>query len=82
MDEQQIRAVVLDKLNAIAPEVDAASLRPDQPLRRQVDLDSIDWLNYLIALHKALQVEIPESDYRKLATIDAIVDYIAQRRRA
>jgi acyl carrier protein len=76
MDEQEIRATVTATLTAIAPELEGAELRPDQPLRRQVDLDSIDWLNFLIALHKELGVEIPEADYQKLTTLDAIVAYL------
>lgn len=80
MDEQQIRSVVLQALISIAPELEGTELRPDLPLRRQVDLDSIDWLNFLIGLHKTLGVEIPEADYQKLGTLNQIVAYLAERR--
>ncbi|AOZ04336.1 phosphopantetheine-binding protein (plasmid) [Cupriavidus sp. USMAHM13] len=71
-----IRAVVLATLQGIAPEIEPATLHPDRPLRRQVDLDSMDWLNFLIGLHEKLQVEIPESDYARLVTLDDIVSYL------
>lgn len=79
MTPEAIRAVVLDVLTSIAPEVDTAQLLPDRPLRRQVDLDSIDWLNVLIGLNQRLGVDIPEADYARLATLDDIVRYFAGR---
>jgi acyl carrier protein len=79
MDRSLIRQGVLDALLAIAPEVDAAALRDTQPLREQVDLDSMDWLNVLLGLHQRFAVDIPESDYARLGTLAQIVDYLAQR---
>ncbi|MCW5657239.1 MAG: acyl carrier protein [Burkholderiaceae bacterium] len=79
MDRSQIRQGVLDALLAIAPEVDVAELRDAQPLRDQVDLDSMDWLNVLLGVHRRFAVEIPESDYARLGTLAQIVDYVADR---
>jgi acyl carrier protein len=81
MDRPEIRHGVLDALLAIAPEVDVAALHDAQPLRDQVDLDSMDWLNVLLGLHQRFGVEIPESDYRRLGTLAQIVDYLAERMR-
>ena len=75
-----LRAVVLRVLGDIAPEADLASLRPDIAFREQLDLDSMDLLNFVVGLHGALGVEIPEADYPKLATLDACVEYLASRR--
>ena len=82
MSEQEIRAAVIGVLKSIAPELEEAELRPDRPLRDQIDLDSMDWLNVIVALHERLKVEIPESDYAKLTTLDAVVAYIGARRPA
>lgn len=79
MDQAEIRSAVLATLKAIAPETDAEDIRADRPLRQQVDLDSMDWLNVIIGLHERLQVDIPETDYGKLGTLDAIVEYLAAR---
>jgi len=79
MDRYDIRRGVLDALLTIAPEVDPQSLRDAQPLREQVDLDSMDWLSVLVGLHQRFGVEIPESDYGRLATLAQIVDYLAAR---
>jgi acyl carrier protein len=73
----EIRATVLDTLAGIAPEIDPAAVLPDVDLRDQLDIDSMDFLNFVIALHERLGVDIPERDYPKLATLDTIVDYVA-----
>jgi acyl carrier protein len=80
MSEQDVRAAVIGVLKQIAPELEVAELAPDRPLRDQIDLDSMDWLNVIVALHERLNVEIPESDYAKLTTLDAVVAYIGAKR--
>ena len=77
MDGEEIRKVVLAELKRIAPELEAVA--PAKPLRDQVDLDSMDWLNFLVALNERLRIEIPEADYRKLGTLEQIVDYLAKK---
>jgi len=77
MTRDEIRAQVLAALAAVVPELDPDELRPDRPLRDELDIDSMDILNFTIGMHKAFGVEIPEQDYRKLATLDACVDYVA-----
>ena len=79
MNEPEIRSTVLQVLTGIAPEVDDGELVPGRPLRDQVDLDSMDWLNFMIALHERLKIDIPESDYAKLTTLDAIIAYLSTR---
>jgi acyl carrier protein len=79
MNEADIRAVALETLLAIAPEVEPDELRGDKPLRNQVDLDSMDWLNFLLGLHEKLKVEIPEADYAKLVTLDDVMGYLAKK---
>jgi acyl carrier protein len=69
----------LEVLRSIAPEVDAGSINPAQPLRRQVDLDSMDWLNFLVGLHARFGVTIAEADYAKLVCLNDVVDYLQAR---
>ena len=82
MSEADIRAAVIGVLRSIAPEMEEEAIAPDRPLRDQIDLDSMDWLNVIVALHERLNVEIPESDYARLTTLDAVVAYIGARRPA
>lgn len=79
MEEKELRAAVVATLKAIAPEVEDGDLRADRPLRNQVDLDSMDWLNFLIGLHEKLKVEIPEADYARLVTLGDVLDYLRKK---
>ena len=79
MTEAEIKSVILDGLAAIAPESDPAELSPDENIRRALDIDSYDFLNFLIGLDEKLGVEIPEADYGKLNTLDEMVAYLTTR---
>jgi acyl carrier protein len=72
-----IRQAVIDTLARIAPEIRSAPIQPGANLRDQFDIDSMDFLNFVVALHERLGVAIPEADYGKLLTLDAIVGYVA-----
>ena len=80
MSRAEIRDGVVAQLIAIAPEVEEGDLSDSELLRDQVDLDSMDWLNFLVALHKRFEVEIPESEYASLRTIDDLTNYIDAHR--
>lgn len=79
MDDATLRQTVFDTLCRIAPEVTPAEVDSGTPLRDQVDLDSMDWLNFLVGLHDRLGVDIPEADYRKLVTLDDLLAYLQPR---
>jgi len=79
MTREEIRTAVLEALATVAPEADPASLRPDRNLRDQLEIDSMDFLNFIIALHHELHVSIPEADYPKFATLEGCVEYLASR---
>lgn len=76
---EDLRAVILRTLGEIAPEAELASLKPDVGFRDQLDIDSMDFLNFVIALHEELHVEIPEADYPQLSTLDGCVAYLTAR---
>lgn len=79
MDDDALRRIILRTLRGIAPEVDPAELVAERPLRDQVDLDSMDWLHFIVGLHEALKVDIPEADYQKLYTLNDLVDYLGRK---
>lgn len=78
---EEIRSAVLASLGEIAPEADLSSIDPGESLRQQLDLDSMDFLNFAIGLHQRLGVEIPEADYPRLASLDGAMAYLAIRPR-
>jgi acyl carrier protein len=79
MTEGEIRETVLRVLSGIAPEVDLNSVDPSGDLREQMDIDSVDFLNFAIGLHKDLGVEIPDADVPKLATLNGCVSYLVSK---
>jgi acyl carrier protein len=79
MTEPELRKTVLDTLGDIAPEADLAALAPGKDLREELDIDSMDFLNFVIALHEKLGVDIPEADYPQLITLDGAIGYLAPR---
>ena len=79
MNREEIRATVVRNLESIAPDANAASLDPRADLREELDIDSMDFLRFVTAIHEELHVDIPEADYSRVGTIDDCVTYIAQK---
>lgn len=77
MTEDQIRAAFLEELTGVAPDVDPDSVREDDHLQEDLELDSMDVLNLVAALHRRLGVAIPEADYPRIATLRLAVEYLA-----
>jgi acyl carrier protein len=73
---------ILDELVRIAPDVDPAVVALDQPLSDQLDIDSMDFHNLMVALATRCQVDIPEADAARLRTVNAIVAYLRDPARA
>ncbi|MFZ5931962.1 MAG: acyl carrier protein [Pseudomonadota bacterium] len=79
MTRDEILARVFAELESVAPGCAPENADPGADLHDELDIDSMDFLNFVIALHKSLNVEIPESDYPKLATLDGAVAYLLQK---
>ncbi|MBS0388089.1 MAG: acyl carrier protein [Proteobacteria bacterium] len=79
MQEQEVQRGVLALLQRIAPELEPAQLDGRVALREQVDLDSMDFLRFLISIHEQYAIDIPEADYEKLVSLDDIVAYLRAR---
>ena len=77
MNEQELRAVLMGALTEVAPDVDPARIDPGADLA-ELEIDSIDYLNLVVALHEQTGIDIPERDYPKLSTIDAAVAYLVE----
>lgn len=77
MTEDEIRGLAREILSGIAPETDPAALAGDQDIREELDIDSMDFLNFVTALNERTGVAIPEEDYPRLFTMDGVVAYLA-----
>ena len=77
MTQDDVKRIITDIISRIAPEpVDAVKLDAKQPLREQLELDSMDFLDIVMALRKEHQIEVPEADYKHLETLQGCADYL------
>jgi acyl carrier protein len=74
--EVETRELAVEILSGIAPEADFSSLRDQEELREALDLDSMDFLNFITALHERTGVDIPEPDYGQLSTLRGVIAYL------
>ena len=76
MNRDEARDVIATSLRGIAPEADLSEVRPDKALQDELDLDSMDFLNLMVAIAERTGVEVPERDYPKVAHLDGLVTYL------
>ena len=76
MSSLDVRAIVQEALGNIAPDIDIGTVDPSADLREVLDIDSMDFLNFVTAMHQRLGIDVPEIDYPKLATLDGAVAYL------
>jgi acyl carrier protein len=79
LTEDQIKKVALEIIRKIAPEADIENLDPADRLRNQFDFDSVDFMNFAVALQTQLKVEILEEDYPQLATLKGCIAYLKSK---
>ena len=81
MTATDIREEILDILSDIAPDEDLSGIVPDKPFREQLELDSMDFLDIVMELRKRHRIQIPEEDYKHLASLASTVAYLEPRMR-
>jgi len=79
LSRDEVRKALIDSILDVAPEADFTQVRPDRPVRGQIDIDSFDFLTILENLHEKIGVDVPEADYGKMMTLDGSVDYLVRR---
>ncbi|HEY4607413.1 MAG TPA: phosphopantetheine-binding protein [Acidimicrobiia bacterium] len=78
MSPEQARKVIFEVLGDIAPEVDESSVDDDLDLTEQLDLDSMDYLNWMVGINEMTDVDIPQRDISKFLTIAGAVAYLVE----
>ncbi|MDR1907055.1 MAG: acyl carrier protein [Puniceicoccales bacterium] len=74
--KEEIRELVRKIIAEIAPDEDVSDLKADVPLREQLDLDSMDFLDIVMELRKQHSIDVPEADYPRLESLDTCADYL------
>jgi acyl carrier protein len=78
MTDAEAKAAIYDILSGIAPEADPAAVGGDEDLREALDLDSMDFMNFVVALHERTGIDIPEADYLRLRTLEGAIAYLGR----
>ena len=78
MTDAELRALIVEILGNIAPEGDLGTVADDEDLREALDLDSMDFLNFVVALHERAHIDIPEADYPRLRSLGGAIAYLKQ----
>lgn len=76
LSREAARQALVDCILSVAPEADMDDVRPDRSLRDQLEIDSFDFLTLLTHLHEKTGINVPESDYGKLVTLNNMIDYV------
>lgn len=79
MNRDELASRLLALLNEIAPDVDPATVIPGVDFRDQFDFDSMDTLNFAVALHRELGIDVPEAEYSRLASLDKCIAYLGPK---
>jgi acyl carrier protein len=79
MNATELRSAVLDALQEIAPEADLSILSEDADIRDELDLDSMDFLNFMIGIHERTGIDVPERDYPRLGTLRAALGFLSRQ---
>lgn len=79
MTDAELEKLVTDALFSVAPDLEGETIAPDKTFRQQFEIDSMDFLNFVVALHKSTGVEVPENDYPKMQTLAGAVAYLRER---
>lgn len=79
MNKTELQALIMRHIGDIAPEIEPDMVGPDEDIREACDLDSMDFLNLVIALHEATGIDIPEEDYPQLRTLNEGAAYLSKK---
>lgn len=79
MSDTALTDVIKSSLLSVAPDLEGEPIDPDIPFREQFEIDSMDFLNFIIALHKATGIDFPEKDYPKLETLSGCLRYLREK---
>ena len=79
MNEEEIKEIVFQLLKKIAPDTEPSTLKPNENIRETLNIDSFDSLQFIVALNERTGIEIPEEDYGKIVTLQALTAYIKNK---
>lgn len=81
MTEANIKEIILKLLKNIAPDTEPEKLQPDDNIRTTLEIDSFDYLQFIVAIDETMSIETPEADYGKIGTLRSLTDYLLAKQK-
>lgn len=79
MNKDELKNIIIEEIQNIAPDIEEDDISMKENIQTSLEIDSFDFLNILVALNKRVGVEVPESDYAKVDTLEHMIEYFEQR---
>lgn len=81
MNEPEIRKTILEQLKKIAPDTEPEKLKPDENIRTTLEIDSFDYLQFIVAIDEHFGIDTPEADYGKIDTLNTLTRYLLEKKK-
>ncbi len=79
MTTEEIKQTIIEQILMVAPDIEKEEIEPNANLQRSLEIDSFDFLKVLTALNETLGVDVPETDYAQVDTLEHMADYFKAR---
>jgi acyl carrier protein len=79
MNKEELKEIIIQSLKQIAPDAEPSKLSPDDNIRETLNIDSFDFLQFIVLLDKKLMVEIPEQDYGNISSMNSLINYLLKK---
>lgn len=81
MTETELKTTIFNLLKKIAPDTDPQALQPDDNIRTTLEIDSFDYLQFIVSIDEEFGIDTPEEDYGKIQTLRTLTSYLAEKRK-
>jgi acyl carrier protein len=79
MNQEEIKKIVFQLLQRIAPETDPSQLMPEENIREALNIDSFDALQFIVSISEKLNVDVPEEDYGQTSSLKSLLAYLDKK---
>ena len=79
MTEEEIKKIIFRLLKSVAPDTEPETLKPDDNIRTTLEIDSFDYLQFIVAIDEQFGIDTPEEDYGKIQTLHTLTTYLLQK---
>jgi len=79
MNKDEIKSIIIKTILEVAPDIEEQEIEPNENLQQSLEIDSFDFLKILTQMNEEISIEVPESDYSKVGTLEDMAEYFMQQ---